>query len=132
MTAFAADQIGSWSYLIVISVYVFDRTHSTQWLAILTLCSRGPCLLLCSYGGVLADRYQRVTVLIVSGLANTVLIAEQAVNTENPLRACLPLDALIVEVATRIPPLPPVTRAHLIAAAGQIRAVLGCGDSWLP
>jgi hypothetical protein len=65
-------------------------------------------------------------------LANTVLIAEQAVNTENPLRACLPLDALIVEVATRIPPLPPVTRAHLIAAAGQIRAVLGCGDSWLP
>jgi hypothetical protein len=65
-------------------------------------------------------------------LANTVLIAEQAVNTENPLRACLPLDAFIVEVATRIPPLPPVTRAHLIAAAGQIRAVLGCGDSWLP
>jgi glycine rich protein/HYR domain-containing protein len=65
-------------------------------------------------------------------LANTVLIAEHAVNTENPQRACLPLDAFIVEVATRIPPLPPVTRAYLIAAAGQIRAVLGCGDSWLP
>jgi hypothetical protein len=65
-------------------------------------------------------------------LANTVLIAEHAVNTENPQRACLPLDAFIIEVATRIPPLPPVTRAYLIAAAGQIRAVLGCGDSWLP
>jgi hypothetical protein len=62
----------------------------------------------------------------------TVLIAEHAVNTESPQRACLPLDAFIVEVATHIPPLPPVTRAYLIAAAGQIRAVLGCGASWLP
>jgi hypothetical protein len=66
------------------------------------------------------------------GLANTVLIAEHAVNTENTPRACLALDAFIVEVATRIPPFPPVTRANLIAAAGQIQAVLACGDSWLP
>jgi hypothetical protein len=65
-------------------------------------------------------------------LANTVLIAEHAVGTENTPRACLALDAFVVEVATRIPPLPPITRAHLIAAAGQIRAVLGCGDSWIP
>jgi glycine rich protein/HYR domain-containing protein len=65
-------------------------------------------------------------------LASTVLIAEHAVSSENTPRACLALDAFVVEVATRIPPLPPVTRADLIAAAGQIQAVLACGDSWLP
>jgi hypothetical protein len=65
-------------------------------------------------------------------LANTVLIAEHAVDTENTPRACLALDAFIIEVQTRIPPLPPVARAYLIAAAAQIQAVLACGDSWIP
>src|SRR5450755_3428848 len=79
MSAFLVDQIGSWSYLIVISVYVFDRTHSTQWLAILGVCRWGPSLLLASYGGVLADRYQRITVMVVSALASAVLMAGMAV-----------------------------------------------------
>jgi MFS family permease len=78
ISAFGVDQIGSWSYLIVISVYVFDRTHSTQWLAILGVCRWGPSLLLASYGGVLADRYQRVTVMVVSALASAALMAGMA------------------------------------------------------
>jgi MFS family permease len=96
MTAFLVDQVGSWSYLVVISVYVFDRTHSTQWLAILTLCSRGPSLLLSSYGGVLADRYQRVTVLIVSALAAAVLMAGMTavVATAAPVGFVLAISAL--------------------------------------
>jgi Glycine rich protein/HYR domain len=65
-------------------------------------------------------------------LAYPVLIAEHAVDTENTPRACLALDVFILEVATRVPPLPPVTAAYLIAAAAQIQAVLGCGGSWLP
>jgi hypothetical protein len=65
-------------------------------------------------------------------LAYPVLIAEHAVDTENTPRACLALDVFILEVATRVPPLPPVTAAQLIAAAAQIQAVLSCGDSWLP
>jgi len=79
IAALLVDQIGNWSCFVVISVYVFDRTHSTQWLAVLGLCRWGPALLLASYGGVLADRYQRVTVLIVSALANAVLTTGIAV-----------------------------------------------------
>ncbi len=96
MTAFLVDQIGSWSYLIVISVYVFDRTHSTQWLAVLGLCRWGPSLLLASYGGVLADRYQRVTVMVVSALASTVLMAGMAavVATAAPVGFVLAISAL--------------------------------------
>jgi MFS family permease len=77
--AFLVDQIGSWSYLVVISVYLFDRTHSTQWLAALGICRWGPGMLLASYGGVIADRYQRVTILIVSALASAAVMAAMAV-----------------------------------------------------
>jgi MFS family permease len=77
--AFLIDQIGSWSYIVVLSVYVFDRTHSTQWLAALAASRWAPSLLLASYGGVLADRYQRVTVLVVSALASAGLMAGMAV-----------------------------------------------------
>jgi MFS family permease len=79
IAALLVDQIGNWSCFVVISVWVFDRTHSTQWLAVLGLCRWGPGLLLASYGGVLADRYQRVTVLIVSALVNAVLTTGIAV-----------------------------------------------------
>ena len=79
VTAFLVDQIGSWSYIVVISVYIFDRTHSTQWLAAAGACRWGPGLLLASYGGVIADCYQRTTVLIVSSLACAVLMTGMAV-----------------------------------------------------
>src|SRR5580704_13198538 len=96
ISAFGVDQIGSWSYLIVISVYVFDRTHSSQWLAILGVCRWGPSLLLASYGGVLADRYQRVTVMVVSALASAVIMTGLAVvvAVRGPIGSVLALTAL--------------------------------------
>jgi MFS family permease len=96
LSTFLVDQIGSWSYIIVISVYLFDRTHSTQWLAVLGVCRWGPSLLLTSYGGVLADRYPRVTVLMVSALASAVLMAGMAVvvATAAPVGFILAITAL--------------------------------------
>src|SRR6516162_8639142 len=72
ISSFLVDQIGSWSYAIVISVYIFDRTHSTLWLAAAGICRWAPGLVLASYGGVIADRYQRTTVMIVSSLTAAV------------------------------------------------------------
>ncbi len=79
IASFVVDQIGSWSYIVVISVYIFDRTHSTQWLAAAGVCRWLPGLLLASYGGVIADRYERTTVLIVSALVSAVLMSGIAV-----------------------------------------------------
>jgi len=79
IASFLIDEIGSCSYSVVISVYIFDRTHSTQWLAANAVCRWGPSLLVASYGGVLADRYQRTTVMVVSALASAVLMAGMAV-----------------------------------------------------
>jgi MFS family permease len=96
VATFLVDQVGSWSYLIVISVYIFDRTHSTQWLAANAACRWGPSLLLASYGGVLADRYQRTTVLAVSALASAVLMAGMAVvvASDAPVAFVLAISAL--------------------------------------
>ncbi len=96
IASFLIDQIGSWAYVVVIAVYVFDRTHSTQWLAVLGICRWGPNLLLASYGGVLADRYDRVAVLVVSSLASGVLMTGMAivVATGAPVILVLLLSAL--------------------------------------
>ena len=79
IAAFLVDQVGSWSYFVVISVYIFDRTHSTQWLAAAGICRFLPGVLLASYGGVIADRYERTTVMIVSSLVSAVLMIGVAV-----------------------------------------------------
>src|SRR5512132_704907 len=79
IASFVIDQIGSWSYIVVISVYIFERTHSTQWLAAAGVCRWLPGLLLASYGGVIADRYARTTVLIVSSVVSAVLMSGIAV-----------------------------------------------------
>src|SRR5580693_2322561 len=96
IAALLVDQAGNWSCFVVISVYVFDRTHSTQWLAVLGIGRWGPGLLLASYGGVLADRYQRVTVMVTSALASAVLMAGMAavVATAAPVSFVLAITAL--------------------------------------
>lgn len=76
---FLIDQIGSWSYVVVILVYIFDRTHSTQLLAATGICRWAPGLLLTSYAGVIADRYQRTTVMIVSALASAAIMIGMAI-----------------------------------------------------
>lgn len=95
IASFLVDQIGSWSFAVVIAVYVFDRTHSTQWLAILGICRWAPGLLLASYGGVIADRYERITILIVSSLASAILMAGMAAG----VAAGAPVVVILVLVA---------------------------------
>jgi len=95
IASFLVDQIGSWSFVVVIAVYVFDRTHSTQWLAVLGICRWAPGLLLASYGGVIADRYERVMILITSSLVSAVLMAGIAI----AVAADVPVVLILILVA---------------------------------
>ena len=131
IASFVTDQVGSWSYLVVIAVYVFDRTHSTQWLAALAVCRWGPGLLLASYGGVLADRYQRVTVLIVSALVSAVLMTGMAVvvAADAPVGLVLALSALASVAVTPYQPasgalVPEIVGERDLAAANAIFSAL--------
>ena len=116
--AFLIDQVGSWSYSVVIVVYIFDRTHSTQWLAAAGVCRWAPGLLLASYGGVLADRYQRTTVLIVSSLASAVVMTGMAVvvGLNAPVGFILALSALS---AVTLAPYRPAAGALTPEVAGE-------------
>ena len=115
---FFVDQIGSWSYVVVIMVYIFDRTHSTQWLAATGICRWAPGLVLSSYGGVIADRYQRTTVMIVSALANAVIMAGMAAAfaADGPVWIIL---ALIVLSAVAASPYRPAARALTPDVVGE-------------
>jgi MFS family permease len=131
IASFLVDQIGSWSYVVVISVYIFDRTHSTQWLAAAGVCRWAPGLLLASYGGVVADRYQRTTVMIVSALAAAVLMTGMAVVVVANAPVVLVL-VLLALSATALAPYQPAAGALTpeivgeqdLAAANSIFAAL--------
>lgn len=74
------DQIGSWSYSVVLAVDVYSRTHSTFWLAALSASRWATGLALSGYAGVIADRYERVRVMLVSALASGVVMSGIAVS----------------------------------------------------
>jgi MFS family permease len=77
MTGFVIDQVGSWAYAVVLAVYVFDRTHSTVWLAAMSTSRWATGLLFAGIGGLISDKYERTrvmrTVAILSGLVMTVI-----------------------------------------------------------
>ena len=118
IAAFLVDQVGSWSYVIVISVYVWDRTHSTLWLAALGICRWGPGVLLASFGGVLADRYQRVTVMIVSALTSAALMTAMAVVVATDATVGLVL-ALTALAAAAVAPYRPAAAALTPEVVGE-------------
>ncbi|MGN6176469.1 MAG: MFS transporter [Streptosporangiaceae bacterium] len=131
IASFVVDQIGSWSYIVVISVYIFDRTHSTQWLAAVGVCRWLPGLLLASYGGVIADRYERTTVLIVSSLVSAVLMSGMAVvvAADGPVGLILALVALSAVALAPYRPAagaltPEIVGEKDLAAANSIFAAL--------
>ena len=87
VVAYIVDALGGWAYSVVLAVYVWDRTHSTQWLAAMASAGWLTSLLVGGYAGVLADRYERTRVMIVSALANAAVMSVIAVvvGTNGPL-----------------------------------------------
>ena len=115
---FVINLIGRWSYIVVILVYIFDRTHSTQWLAATGVCRWAPGLLLASYGGVIADRYQRTTVMIVSALASAVIMTGMAIVVAAGAAVWIIL-ALIVLISVAVLPYRPAAAALIPEIVGE-------------
>jgi CRP-like cAMP-binding protein/predicted MFS family arabinose efflux permease len=64
VTSFIADQLGSWAYNVVLIAYIYDRTHSVTYLTVAGFIRFTPGLVLSPYAGVLADRFERATVML--------------------------------------------------------------------
>ncbi|MHB8395572.1 MAG: MFS transporter [Candidatus Dormibacteria bacterium] len=68
LTGEVVSASGSWAYNVALAVYVYDRTHSSFWVSAVFLVRFIPAMFLSAYGGVLAERFERVRLLITSDL----------------------------------------------------------------
>lgn len=69
LSALTISKMGSWAYNVGLAVYVFDATGSPGWVAAATLTRFLTSLALSPYAGVVAERYERVKLMVVSDLA---------------------------------------------------------------
>ena len=101
--ATVVDGLGSWAYSTVLIVYVFERTGSPTWIALVAASRWIPSLVLSSYGGVLADRYERTRVIIVSALLQFLVTVGMGfvVATDAHLWLLLTLSALSAVASAR-------------------------------
>ncbi|MGC2191566.1 MAG: MFS transporter [Candidatus Dormiibacterota bacterium] len=59
---------GSWAYNVGLAVYAFDRTHSAIVVSAVFLVRFVPAMFLSPYGGIIAERFERVRLLITCDL----------------------------------------------------------------
>jgi MFS family permease len=57
---------GTWAYNVALLAYVFDKTHSLGWVGVAGLGRFLPSLLFGAYAGVVAERFERVRVMVAS------------------------------------------------------------------
>jgi hypothetical protein len=62
-TALGISALGSWAYYVGLTVCVYEATHSPAWVAMATIGRFVPSLVLGTYGGVLAERFERVRLM---------------------------------------------------------------------
>ncbi len=70
--ALVASATGSWAYNVALLAFVFDRTHSLGWVGAAGLGRFIPALLLSAYGGVVAERTERIRLMVGSDVLCTV------------------------------------------------------------
>lgn len=79
MAAFGASAIGSWAYNVALTVWLLQETGSPGWVAAATACRFVPSLLFSAYGGVLAERFERVRLMSVLDLVLAAIMVTIAV-----------------------------------------------------
>jgi MFS family permease len=110
--------IGSWSYSVALLVYVFSRTHSYGDVGLASLARFVPAFLFSAYGGVVAERLERVRLMIGADLSSLVLQGALAVvaGTGGPVWLAITLAALTATVGVVYGP---ATAALLPQLAGE-------------
>lgn len=115
-----ASQMGDWLYNVAFLVYVFDATGSAQWVGLATIGRLVPYVIFSPLGGVIADRYDRMRVMIATDLARAVLMAGLAASAM--LDASAPVVIGLAFVATAAgTPNRPAALAALPDIVGETR-----------
>ncbi len=74
MTSFFISFAGSWAYNVALAVYVWEQTGSAAWVGAATVGRFVPSLLFGTYGGVLAERFERVRLMASLDWISTALM----------------------------------------------------------
>ena len=96
IAASAASQLGDWLYNAALLGYVYAATGSAGWVAAATIFRLLPYVLFGPVGGMVADRYDRRTVLLLGDGVRCLLMLVLAavVATEGPVVLVIALTAL--------------------------------------
>ncbi len=107
---------GSWAYNVALLAFIFDRTHSLGWVGAAGLVRVTPLLLLSIYGGVLAERHERIRLMVSSDLVCAVWQAGIAVvaATDGPAALALVFTALTSASAVAYQPATQATIPSLV------------------
>src|SRR3954467_13101455 len=100
------SETGTWAYNVALRAFVFDRTHSLGWVGAAGLARFIPQLLLSAYGGVIAERTERIRLMVsadvVCALCQAALAVVAAV--DGPVVVALAFAALTAATSVVYPP----------------------------
>jgi predicted MFS family arabinose efflux permease len=74
LAALLISDTGTWAYNVGLLAYVFDRTHSLAWVGVTGLVRMLASLVFGPYGGVVADRMERIGLVARASLICAVLM----------------------------------------------------------
>ena len=117
-TGLAISMTGSWAYNVALVVFVFDVTHSAGWVAAASISRFLTALVASPFGGLLADRVERVRLMVgldVACLAFQALLGAVAALHWPVAVALVPV--ILTSVASRA--YDPAARAATPAVVGE-------------
>ena len=131
LTAMLISMAGSWAYNVALLAVVYERTGSLTWVGAATLGRFVPLLLFSPYAGVIAERFERVRVMVSCDLiaAASQVALMLLVLAEAP---ALPMIALAAVTSLAMAPYEPAVAAVTpqiveeedLAAANSLRGVI--------
>jgi predicted MFS family arabinose efflux permease len=126
--AFGISAAGSWAYNVGLAVFVYDQTKSPAWVGAVAFGRFVPALLFGAYGGVLAERFERIRFMVRLDLICTVLMGllTAVAAVKGPVLLALAVAALNSCVGTMYQPAvaavtPQMVPEKNLAAANTIR-----------
>ena len=134
LVGLAVSQAGDWLYNVALLAFVYERTHSAGWLAATTAARVLPIVALGPLGGVLADRFDRRRVMVVSDVVRAALMLGLAAVALAGLPVVLApvLAGLATAAAAPYPPCTAATTPRLVPdadlpGANALRSAVGMG-----
>ncbi|MGZ4537581.1 MAG: MFS transporter [Blastococcus sp.] len=130
----AVSQAGDWLYNVALLAFVYERTHSAGWLAVTTAARVTPIVVFGPLGGVLADRFDRRRVMVVSDLLRVGCMLALAAVAFSALPVVLApvLAGLATAAAAPYPACTAATTPRLVPdadlpGANAVRSAIGMG-----